>query len=59
MMNNFADDRSELPITANTGGFYRIDPDVPVHTFERKLGIANTFACAGSASSYSKRRRRC
>ena len=44
MMNNFAPDMSELPITGNTGGLYRIDPDGPVHTFERALGIANTFA---------------
>ena len=33
MMNNFADDMSETPITANTGGLYRIDPDGTVHTF--------------------------
>ena len=43
-MNNFAEDMSELPITANTGGLHRIDPDGSVHTFERALGIANTFA---------------
>jgi L-arabinonolactonase len=35
---------SELPITANTGGLYRIDPDRSVHAFEQSLGIANTFA---------------
>jgi hypothetical protein len=60
MMNNFADDMSELPITANTGGFYRIDPDVPVYTFERKLGIANTFACGscrGSGGNFGRWRR--
>jgi L-arabinonolactonase len=44
MMNNFAEDMSELPITASTGGLHRIDPDGSVHTFERTLGIANTFA---------------
>jgi sugar lactone lactonase YvrE len=44
MMNNFAEDMSELPITANTGGLYRIDPDGSVHVFEGSLGIANTFA---------------
>jgi sugar lactone lactonase YvrE len=44
MMNNFAGDMSELPITANTGGLYRIDPDGSVHVFESALGIANTFA---------------
>jgi L-arabinonolactonase len=44
MMNNFAEDMSELPITANTGGLYRIDPDGSVHVFEQTLGIANTFA---------------
>ena len=44
MMNNFDRDMSELPITANTGGLYRIDPDGAIHTFERNLGIANTFA---------------
>jgi L-arabinonolactonase len=44
MMNNFAEDMSELPITANTGGLHRIDPDGSVHTFEQALGIANTFA---------------
>jgi sugar lactone lactonase YvrE len=44
MMNNFAEDMSELPITANTGGLYRIDPDGSVHSFEQSLGIANTFA---------------
>ena len=44
MMNNFAPDMSELPITGNTGGLYRIDPDGSIHTFEQGLGIANTFA---------------
>jgi L-arabinonolactonase len=44
MMNNFAEDMTELPITANTGGLYRIDPDGSVHVFEETLGIANTFA---------------
>ena len=44
MMNNFAADGSELPITANTGGLYRIDPEGSVHTVEQGLGIANTFA---------------
>jgi L-arabinonolactonase len=44
MMNNFAEDMSETPITAHTGGLYRIDPDGSVHIFERELGIANTFA---------------
>jgi sugar lactone lactonase YvrE len=33
-----------VPITGNTGGLYRIDPDGSVHVFERQLGIANTFA---------------
>jgi len=44
MMNNFAPDMSELPITGNSGGLYRIDPDGSIHTFEQGLGIANTFA---------------
>jgi sugar lactone lactonase YvrE len=44
MMNNFAPDMSELPITGHTGGLYRIDPDGSVHSFEQGLGIANTFA---------------
>ncbi|MFL5259994.1 MAG: SMP-30/gluconolactonase/LRE family protein [Hyphomicrobiales bacterium] len=44
MMNNFADDMSELPIAANTGGLYRIDPDGSVERFESALGIGNTFA---------------
>jgi sugar lactone lactonase YvrE len=44
MMNNFAEDMSELPITANTGGLYRVDADGTVHDFEQGLGIANTFA---------------
>jgi sugar lactone lactonase YvrE len=44
MMNNFAEDMSELPITANTGSLYRIDADGTVHVFEQELGIANTFA---------------
>ncbi|MGE0116360.1 MAG: SMP-30/gluconolactonase/LRE family protein [Dongiaceae bacterium] len=44
MMNNFADDMSETPITGNTGGLYRIDADGSVHRFEQDLGIANTFA---------------
>jgi sugar lactone lactonase YvrE len=44
MMNNFAADMSELPITANTGGLYRIDADGTVTTFEQGLSIANTFA---------------
>jgi L-arabinonolactonase len=44
MMNNFDQQMDELPITANTGGLYRIDPDGSVHAFERTVGIANTFA---------------
>jgi len=44
MMNNLADDGSETPITGNTGGLYRIDPDGRVTPFENALGIANTFA---------------
>jgi sugar lactone lactonase YvrE len=44
MMNNFAEDMSEVPITRNSGGLYRIDPDGSVHAFEQALGIANTFA---------------
>ncbi|MGH6934513.1 MAG: SMP-30/gluconolactonase/LRE family protein [Dongiaceae bacterium] len=44
MMNNFAADMSETPITANTGALYRIDPDGSIHQFESTLGIANTFA---------------
>ncbi|HEY7765508.1 MAG TPA: SMP-30/gluconolactonase/LRE family protein [Aestuariivirgaceae bacterium] len=46
MMNNFAEDMSEMPITANTGGLYRIDGDGSVTVFEQGLGIANTFAWA-------------
>ncbi|MEX2009632.1 MAG: SMP-30/gluconolactonase/LRE family protein, partial [Dongiaceae bacterium] len=44
MMNNFAADGSELPITANTGALYRIDPGGAVRRMEDGLGIANTFA---------------
>ena len=44
MINNFAEDMSELPITRSSGGLYRIDPDGSVHAFEQALGIANTFA---------------
>ena len=44
MMNNFAADGSELPITANTGALYRIDPDGAAHRLDGGLGIANTFA---------------
>ncbi len=44
MMNNFAADMSETPITGNSGGLYRIDPDGRVTGFEQGLGIANTFA---------------
>jgi L-arabinonolactonase len=44
MMNNFAEDMSEVPITANTGGLYRIDANGRVKVFEQGLGIANTFA---------------
>jgi len=44
MMNNFAPDMSERPITGHTGGLYRIDPDGSVHSFEQAVGIANTFA---------------
>jgi sugar lactone lactonase YvrE len=44
MINNMADDGSETPITGNTGGLYRIDPDGRVTQFENALGIANTFA---------------
>ena len=44
MMNNFAADGSELPITANTGALYRIDPGGTVQRMEDGLGIANTFA---------------
>jgi L-arabinonolactonase len=51
MMNNFAEDMSEMPITAHTGGLYRIDPDGSVHTFERELGIANTFAWSPDEST--------
>jgi L-arabinonolactonase len=47
MMNNFAEDMSEVPITANSGGLYRIDADGSVHVFEQELGIANTFAWSG------------
>lgn len=44
MMNNLAPDGSERPITARTGGLYRIDPDGRVTTVEQGLGIANTLA---------------
>jgi L-arabinonolactonase len=44
MMNNFAADMGEVPITGNTGGLYRIDPDGSVHSLEQGVGIANTFA---------------
>jgi sugar lactone lactonase YvrE len=44
MMNNFAADMGDLPLTGNTGGLYRIDPDGSVRAFEQQLGIANTFA---------------
>ncbi|HTO84773.1 MAG TPA: SMP-30/gluconolactonase/LRE family protein [Methylomirabilota bacterium] len=44
MMNNFAADMSEAPITANTGGLYRIDPNGSVHVLDQGIGIANTFA---------------
>jgi len=44
MMNNFAADGSEVPITANTGALYRIDPGGAVHRMDGGLGIANTFA---------------
>ncbi|MEX0696660.1 MAG: SMP-30/gluconolactonase/LRE family protein [Dongiaceae bacterium] len=44
MMNNFAADGSEVPITANTGALYRVDPDGAAHRMEDGLGIANTFA---------------
>lgn len=44
MMNNIAEDGSELPITERSGGLYRIDPDGTVTQFEQGLGIANTFA---------------
>ena len=44
MMNNLAADGSELPITANTGALYRIDPGGAVRRMEDGLGIANTFA---------------
>ncbi len=44
MMNNFAEDMSELPITERSGAMYRIDPGGGVTRFESGLGIANTFA---------------
>ncbi len=44
MMNNFAPDGSEVPITDRTGGLYRIDPGGAVTTFEHGIGIANTLA---------------
>lgn len=44
MMNNFADDMSEVPITERSGAMYRIQPDGAVRRFESGLGIANTFA---------------
>jgi sugar lactone lactonase YvrE len=51
MQNNIAPDGSGFEVISNSGGLYRIDPDLTCHVIERDITISNTICWSPDAKT--------